>query len=479
MKFNMFKTIRSKMIIMQGALIFLILGIMFVVFSVFAEDYYFSRKLKAIESSFQVLSKQDMSKISNASKSILAFEEQKLRFIICDEDFTPVYVTTKRNNVISVKTKIKSKIINKKEKYPVNQIKTKNLNNKILGRGIITQKEHSYYVYVEELKPNTKIHFSYYNLFFAVIVVLTALVGMIVSIIISNRICRPIKQFEEKTREAADNNYSIDISEKQKFKELSELARSFNKMMAKIREQINSLEREIQRKTNSENLRRQFVNNVSHEMKTPLAIISNQVEMLELLHDEEKKREYCQSIIEETDNMAEMINDMIMVYSIQSDEENMTVSCSDINELVEFTCRDYDKLIEAKKFSIHEQYPEECTAWVNEKFFTQAVSNYLTNAIKHCSEEGNIFVRVFSLDDFIRVEVENEGSHIDGQRKNNIWDMFYQGNDAYTLNGQKGSGLGLYLVKSIVELHHGRYGFENTDRGVMFYIELPKTYSEI
>ena len=173
-----------------------------------------------------------------------------------------------------------------------------------------------------------------------------------------------------------------------------------------------------------------------------------------------------------------MINDMIMVYSIQSDEENMKVTCSDINELVEFTCRDYDKLIEAKKISIHEEYPKECRAWVNDKFFTQAVSNYLTNAIKHCSEEGNIFVRVFCLDACIRVEVENEGSPIDEQKKNNIWDMFYQGNDIYTLNGQKGSGLGLYLVKSIVELHHGKYGFENTDRGVMFFIEFPKIYSE-
>lgn len=460
-------------------LIFIILGIMFVLFSAFAEDYYFNRKINIVKKSFEVLSKQDMKKISNASSAILSFEEQKLRFIICDENFEPVYVTTKRNNVVSVKTKIKSKIINKKEKYPVNQIDTKNLKHKILGRGIITQGRHSYYVYIDELKTNTKIHFSYYNLFFLIVVVLTAMVGIIVSIIISNRLCRPIKQFEEKTQEAVDNNYTIDLSEEQEFKELSELAGSINKMMAKIREQIDSLEQEIQRKTNSENLRRQFVNNVSHEMKTPLAIISNQVEMLELLQDEQKKREYCQSIIEETDNMSEMINDMIMVYSIQSDAENLKVSCSDINELVEFTCRDYDKLIEAKNISIYEEYPEECTAWVNEKFFTQSVSNYLTNAIKHCTENGKIFVRVFSFEDYIRVEVENDGSHIDEQRGNNIWEMFYQGNNVYTLNGQKGSGLGLYLVKSIAELHNGRYGFKNTSTGVMFYIELPKVYNEI
>ena len=196
--------------------------------------------------------------------------------------------------------------------------------------------------------------------------------------------------------------------------------------------------------------------------------------MLELLQDENKKREYCQSIMEETENMSEMINDMIMVYSIQSDEENLKVRDANVIELVEFTCRDYNILLEANNIIIHEEYPEECIAQVNEKFFTQAVRNYLTNAIKHCNNNGNIYVRVFSDEEYIRVEVENEGSHIEENQGSNLWDMFYQGNDGYTLNGQKGSGLGLYLVKSIVELHHGKYGYQNTDIGVKFYLEIPK-----
>lgn len=305
------------------------------------------------------------------------------------------------------------------------------------------------------------------------IIILVAIVGIIVSIIISNMICKPIKQIEANTREAVNNNYNLNISEEQEFLELSGLAQSINKMMVKIREQIASLEEEIRRKTNAENLRRQFVNNVSHEMKTPLAIISNQVEMLEILQDENKKKEYYQSIIEETEHMSQMINDMIIIYSIQNDEENLKVSYSDIIELVEFTCRDYDKLLEINNLTIHEEYPKECIAQVNEKFFTQAVSNYITNAIKHCKRNGNIYVRLLSFEKSIRVEVENDGTPIDERKKDNIWDMFYQGNDA-NLNGQKGSGLGLHLVKCIVEMHNGKYGFENKENGVIFYMELPK-----
>ena len=283
-----------------------------------------------------------------------------------------------------------------------------------------------------------------------------------------------IRQIEESTKLAVKNNFELNINENQEFVELSGLAHSINIILAKIREQITELENEIENKTKVENLRKQFVNNVSHEMKTPLAIISSQVEMLELLQDKQKKKEYCQSIMEETENMSQMINDMIVIYSMQSAEEELMVVSADINELVEFTCRDYDKLFFTKNISLHESYTEKCMAEVNERFFTQAVSNYITNAIKHCKEEGNVYVRVMSGENNIKVEVENDGKHIPEENIENIWNMFYQGNDSATLNGQKGSGLGLYLVKSIVELHHGKYGCENVENGVVFYIELPK-----
>lgn len=461
------------MIIMQTLMIFIILGIMFVAFSAFSEDYYFNRKMHVIKKAFNYLSEQDIRQISYKDKGIISYEEQKLRFIICDENFKMVHVTTRDpNNQKVLDAKIKNKIVDKKERYK-EEINIRNGTGKISGRGIISQKGHQYYVYIYELKTNMKIHFSYYTLFFGIMIILVAIVGIIVSVIISNMICKPIKQIEANTREAVNNNYNINISEEQEFLELSGLAQSINKMMVKIREQIESLEEEIQRKTNAENLRRQFVNNVSHEMKTPLAIISNQVEMLEILQDEKKKKEYYQSIIEETEHMSQMINDMIIIYSIQNDEENLKVSYSDIIELVEFTCRDYDKLLEMNNITIHEEYPKECIAQVNEKFFTQAVSNYITNAIKHCKRNGNIYVRLLSFEEYIRVEVENDGIPIDISKKDNIWDMFYQGNDG-NLSGQKGSGLGLHLVKCIVEMHNGKYGFENKENGVVFYIELPK-----
>jgi signal transduction histidine kinase len=251
------------------------------------------------------------------------------------------------------------------------------------------------------------------------------------------------------------------------------MAQSINIMISQIKSQIAVMEQEIQRKNQTDNMRKQFVNNVSHEMKTPLAIISSQAQMLQYL-DEEKRRKYCNSIIEETENMSQMINDMISIFSIQSDEEILPVTSADIGDLVRELSKEYRKLFDANHIILKEEYDLNTVAPVNEKMIKQAVSNYITNAIKHSSEKQVVTVRVLSLEDKVRIEVENQGSHINEKYQNKIWDIFYSGNDNETLNGQKSSGLGLYLVKSIAELHDAEYGFDNIENGVRFYLTIKK-----
>lgn len=474
MKLKIFKTIKSRMIFMQLVVITVALGIVFILFSAFADEYYFVSKLDAMEEYVDMLENEDMENIANTTRAILLAEEQNIRFVISNEKFQAIYVTYSLQDKTSQQAKVANHIVKRLQKYSEGKTIKKNGKNRISVRKVIIQKNHKYYVYAYETKLSKNIKISYYIWFFGVVIVMVLILAIIISIIISNRLCRPIKQIERNTREAVNNNYKVNINENQEFLELSGLAHSINIMMSKIREQIESLENEIEHKTKVENLRRQFVNNVSHEMKTPLAIISNQVEMLELLKDEKKKKEYCRSIIEEAENMSQMINDMIVIYSIQADEDGLKVVNANINELVEFTCRDYDKLYELKNINIVEEYPKECYAYVNERFFSQAVSNYITNAIKHCRDNGTIHVRVVSQETFVRVEVENDGENIPESKKNCIWDMFYKGDNSGLADSQKGSGLGLYLVRSIIELHGGTYGFENLNQGVKFYINIPK-----
>lgn len=491
----MLKTIKSKMVLLQTISILIVLGILFIIFMSSYDKYYFNRKEDLMEEAFKKLENINIERDINNTNFIGTYQELKIKFLITDEKFNVIYATRTYNKTENNKDskdetkrqykmtqedlnklygkKVTNRIVTKLDRYSTD-FKTRNGDQRVAGRGIIQQNGHKYYVYMYELKVAAKIKMSYFNIFFLFVLIFASLVGFVVAIIVSGKISKPIKQIEENTRDAVKSGYKINIRTNQEFKELTGLAESINTMMEEIRTQFSALEYELERKTKTENLRRQFVNNVSHEMKTPLAIISNQVEMLELLKDEEKKKEYCQSIIEETNNMSEMINDMIFIYSMQSDEETLRVTKADICELVEFTCRDYDKLFDANRIKLHEEYDTNCFAKVNEKFLTQAVSNYISNAVKHSTENGNVYVRVINQEESVRIEVQNEGPNIPENNRNSIWDMFYQGNDNETLNGQKGSGLGLYLVRSIVELHNGKYGYSNLEKGVNFYIEIPK-----
>lgn len=476
----MIKSIKGKMVLFQGIMLVVVLGVLLILFLSGAQGYYYNSKMKLMNQAFNRLQEKNLETLKDGDPNIVNFEEQKLRFVIADENFRQIYVSANgkgKGALIdgrSAKAKIKGGIIDKVDRFDEEEFKTINNKRRIKGRGIIKQGKHKYYVYIYEIKTAKNIFFSYYAIFFSIVALIAAAIGMIVSMIIASRISKPIKQIELNTRLAVKNGYNVKIDENQEFKELSGLAESINTMIVQIRNQIEILEEEIARKEQAENIQKQFVNNVSHEMKTPLAIISTQVEMIQYLNDEEKREEYCKSIIEETENMSQMINDMISIFSVQYEHENLTVEKKDVSDVVRKICIEYKKLFDSNHIVLREEYDIDTYAQINEKLLKQAVSNYVSNAIKHSDEKTQVTVRVLNLNESVRIEVENMGKNIDEFYKDKIWDIFYSGDVNETLNGQKGSGLGLYLVKSIAKLHNAEYGFENTDNGVIFYITLKK-----
>lgn len=477
LKRRFFNTIRKKMIFMQVALLVVIMGIICGLFVMFADNYYYNRKLAAMEDSFEKLKIKDISTLDKTDPLIMKLEEQRFKVVIADENFGYVYVSSFNKEPAKQQAKINNVIVKRIHKFTPEFTK-KDRNNKIDGFGYIEQNNHKYYICIYERKLSTKIHFSYYKLFFGMISIAALFVGVVVSWMISNKISKPIRKIERATENAVENNFEVNIDEMQEFEELEGLAKSINIMLVRIRKQMEELEEELARKSMVEERRRAFVNNVSHELKTPLAIISSQVEMLQLIDDDNKRREYCDSIIDETKSMAGLINDMMAVYSTQNDEQAVEMKDADIGKLMEKVCLKYKDLFINETIKLHQSYEENCNAMVDEKYIKQAVGNYITNSIKHSEENRNVYVRVMHKDSYVRIEVENEGENIPEELSDKIWDMFYSGDTTENLQGQKGSGLGLYIVKSITILHNGKYGFDNLENGVVFWIEIPKKLSE-
>ena len=244
----MIKSIKGKMVLFQGMMLVVVLSVLLILFLSGAQGYYYHSKMKLMNQAFNRLHEKDLEKLKDGDSKIVNFEEQKLRFVIADENFRQIYVSANgkgKGAVIdgrSAKAKIKGGIIDKVNRFDEDEFKTVNCKRRIKGRGIIKQGNHKYYVYIYEIKTTKNILFSYYAIFFTIVVLIAAAIGMIVSMIIANRISKPIKQIELNTRLAVKNGYNVKIDENQEFKELSGLAESINTMIIQIRNQIEILD---------------------------------------------------------------------------------------------------------------------------------------------------------------------------------------------------------------------------------------------
>ena len=454
------------MVIMMTLTILVLTVAIFSVFALFADDYYYSRKKSLIKEAYNTVKKTDVLNLTNDNKIISRYEDERLTFIICNSSFERVYVTRIANDIVANLRSFS---------YDYKSADTK---TRIAGYGKVLQDDEDYYIYIYENKDATKIFFTYYRWFFFVVGIFVLVAGIIISLIISRKITRPIVKIEKAASKAVNSGYSLNVETKQEFKEVDSLANSINNMLAVIRTQMSDLQDELSAQTQAEEERRVFINNVSHELKTPLAVISSQIEMINMIDDEEKRKEYIKSITEETDKMTDMINDMIVMYATKSNENEFAIEKCDIAELVCNTLGNYEELFEERNIELKQDYDEDCEAMVNTRYLSQAVSNYISNAIKHCSEPGVITTRVRNGIDTIRIEVGNDGEHVPDDVKDKIWDMFYSKDVKPRSHKLKSSGIGLSIVKSVMEVHNGDYGFDNIDGGVVFWMEFPKNLNE-
>ena len=473
----MIRTIRGRMVILMTLTILVLTVAIFSVFALFADDYYYYRKSRMIEDAFNKVKKTDILNLNKDNKIISQYEDERLTFIICNGSFERVYVTKMEKKPIDAQTRIANDIVANLRSFSY-KYKFKETKNRIAGYGKILQDDEDYYIYIYENKDATQIFFTYYRWFYFVVGLTILFAGILISLYIASKISKPIVKIEKAASKAVSSGYSLNVETKNSLKEVQSLADSINNMLTQIRTQMTDLQDELSAQTQAEEERRVFINNVSHELKTPLAVISSQIEMLEMIDDEEKRKEYIKSITEETDKMTDMINDMIVMYATKSNEKEFSIEECDLAELVCNTLGNYEELFEEKGIELKQDYDQDCTAMVNTRYISQAVSNYISNAIKHCNEPGVITVKVKDGVDTIRIEVGNDGEHVPDDVKDKIWDMFYSKDIKPRSHKLKSSGIGLSIVKSVMEVHNGDYGFDNIDGGVVFWMEIPKNINE-
>ena len=235
------------------------------------------------------------------------------------------------------------------------------------------------------------------------------------------------------------------------------------------------LQKDIEKKEKIENMRTEFIGNVSHELKTPIALIQGYAEGLKegISDDPESRAFYCEVIMDEANKMNQLVKNLLTLNQLEFGEEEVAFERFDIVELIQGVLQSNEILIQQKEAEVRLHAEQPVYVWADEFKVEQVVRNYLSNALNHVDNERIIDIRLTVREDAqkVRVSVFNTGVQIPQEDKEQIWNKFYKVDKARTRE-YGGHGIGLSIVRAIMESFHQEYGVDNYENGVAFWFEL-------
>lgn len=310
------------------------------------------------------------------------------------------------------------------------------------------------------------------------ITVITLLLALVFIFDYSRRFTKPLIQMNEVMEKIANLDFSAKTKIDRK-DEIGTLAKNINKVsssldnaLSELREKNAKLQEDIEKERQLERMRREFVSSASHELKTPIAIIRGYAEGLKMNLDEDDKTasEYCDIIMGESDKMNDLVINML--------EQSLYSSGSKMPEKAEFDVNTYIKdflkgvtpIFEEKGITLI--YDEvNFTALADRNQMSTVLSNIVLNACSHAKDEKIIKITTEKIHNYIKINVFNTGSKIDDKDKEGIFTSFYRADKAHSRKEGR-FGLGLSIVKSIVDNHGCECGFENKENGVEFWFTM-------
>ncbi len=328
---------------------------------------------------------------------------------------------------------------------------------------------------VESLQANVDIA----NKFLAYAGILVAVLVSVLVFFATKSFIRPVEELSD----IAKRMSNLDFNAKYKVEsndEIGELGQSINLLSEKLEDTIsdlksanNQLQRDIEQKVQVDEMRKEFLSNVTHELKTPIALIQGYAEGLKdnISEDAESREFYCDVIIDEASKMNKMVKKLLTLNQIEFGNEAIEMERFDVVTLIRSVLESSDILIKQKDIRV--QFDQTFTAevWADEYMIEEVVTNYLTNAIHYTSKEKIIDIRVSKGNGRVRVSVFNTGEPIPEEDIDKIWIKFYKVDKARTRE-YGGNGIGLSIVKAIMESHNKPYGVINHSNGVEFWFEL-------
>ncbi len=311
--------------------------------------------------------------------------------------------------------------------------------------------------------------------------IIAAVVGAVIIWYVTKRTTKPIEELNEISKQMVNLNFDAKYQGASNNeigllgKNINEMSESLERAISELKTANNELQKDIQKKEEIDEIRKEFLSNVSHELKTPIALIQGYAEGLQegISSDPDSMRFYCEVIMDEANKMNTMVQKLLTLNQLESGNDVVSMSRVDIYQCVSDCAKAVEILMKQKDITLLIEGTGPIYAWADEFRMEEVITNYLSNAINHCAGEKKIIVSFTEIEEKVRISVFNTGEPIPEEALAHLWEKFYKVDKARTRE-YGGSGIGLSIVKAIMDSMHQAVGVENYNNGVLFWFELEK-----
>lgn len=482
-------SLKQQLTFVFGLLIFGIVILLWGINAFFLEEIYSSEKKSNLMQAYDVLCEYE----ENGSLHSSEFTEEitklcsinNINFIITDADSNTVNTSVNDadkfnallRDVIFSRYAGTQKIVSETENYTISEIYDPESQMQYLTMWGILGNNSFFMLRTSMEGIHTNVQLASVFMFNVTIFVL--LVAVITIHIVAKKITDPIMELADISQNMARLNFETRYKGKSS-NEIAILGANFNSMLETLEKTIGDLKsanmklkKDVKNREEIDEARKEFIANVSHELKTPIALIQGYAEGLQegISDDPESRNYYCEVIVDETNKMNTLVKQLMTLGQMETGFDENHLERFDIYGVIKNCIQSDELLAKQKGIQVYMKNHAPVYVWADEFKIEQVFRNFFSNAVHHCEGEKQIRIWLEDLPEVVRIHIYNTGKQIPENALDHLWDKFYKVDKARTRE-YGGSGIGLSIVKAIMDSHHQKYGVLNHTDGVEFWFEL-------
>ena len=494
-----FKSLRSKLFITLAIVIIMVISFFIIVNNVVLETIYYYTKKENSLNTYNFINENIPKEFDKNKKEKFELELEKIAInnnfdILILDQGTEIFATNKNfitnfPEIKDIKYDVDYSIFNKSDiMYSKPNISIRRINDKKNGLTFIllaSKLDNGNNLYIRMPITPIKESVNISNRFLYFMAIVSISLGGVAILFITERFTKPIEELNDIANGMSNLNFEKKYRIHDTQDEIDELGTSINILSDKLEETINQLkssnielEKDIEEKSKIDEMRKQFISDVSHELKTPISLIQGYAEGLveNVISDEENRRFYSEVILDEANKMDKLVKRLLELMKLEYEDREFNDTKFDIVELINEVIKNSKVILKEQKIEVEFKEKEPIYVFADDFYIEQVITNYFTNAIKNIKEingKKNIRITVKkskNLEDY-RISVFNTGNNISDENLNRIWTRFYKVDESRN-RSKGGTGIGLALVKAIMNKYNKAYGVKNKKDGVEFYFEV-------